>query len=132
MFFNLELGEFWGGAIDPGEDPAEAAKREIKEEIGYRGFDILMVPMYVFKDQKSGFQYHNFLAVVDDEFTPNLNWETEKFQWVEYGNWPSPLHFGLKAMLRHSGADIQRVVNKIKGDEMIKESDGNPIVISRP
>jgi 8-oxo-dGTP pyrophosphatase MutT (NUDIX family) len=123
----------WGGAIDPGEDPKEAAKREMKEEVGYRGFDIIMIPLYIFHDQKSGFKYYNFLAVVDDEFTPNLNWETEKFQWIEFDKIGqlTPLHFGLKALLQHSGNVIRRVISKVKGSETINESDGDPVVIKR-
>jgi len=123
----------WGGAIDSGEDPKSAAKREVQEEAGYRGGDVIMVPLYVFHDQKSGFKYYNFLAVVDDEFTPNLNWETENFEWVDFDKIRhlEPLHFGLKALLQHSGDDIHKVVDKVKGSETINESDGNPIVISR-
>jgi 8-oxo-dGTP pyrophosphatase MutT (NUDIX family) len=123
----------WGGAIDSGEDPKLAAKREVQEEAGYRGGDVIMVPLYVFHDQKSGFKYYNFLAVIDDEFTPNLNWETENFEWVDFDKIRhlEPLHFGLKALLQHSGNDIHKVVDKVKGSETINESDGNPIVISR-
>jgi 8-oxo-dGTP pyrophosphatase MutT (NUDIX family) len=121
----------WGGAIDSGEDPKEAAKREVQEEAGYRGGDILMIPLYIFHDQKSGFKYYNFLAVVDDEFTPNLNWETENFKWVEFGQWPTPLHFGLKALLQHSGAAIQKVIEKVRGSETVNESDGEPKIILR-
>ena len=127
----VEQPNTWGGAIDSGEDPKEAAKREVQEEAGYRGGDILMIPLYIFHDQKSGFKYYNFLAVVDDEFTPNLNWETENFKWVEFGQWPTPLHFGLKALLQHSGAAIQKVIEKVRGSETVNESDGNPIVIKR-
>jgi 8-oxo-dGTP pyrophosphatase MutT (NUDIX family) len=87
----------WGGAIDEGEDPAQAARRELAEEAGYTGA-MKLVPLYVFKHE-SGFTYYNFLAIVEQEFRPKLDWETQGYDWVEYGAWPSPLHPGLKAVL---------------------------------
>jgi 8-oxo-dGTP pyrophosphatase MutT (NUDIX family) len=87
----------WGGAIDEGEDPAQAARRELAEEAGYTGA-MKLVPLYVFKHD-SGFTYYNFLAIVEQEFRPKLDWETQGYDWVEYGAWPSPLHPGLKAVL---------------------------------
>lgn len=88
----------WGGAIDPDMSPQEAAKKEVFEETGYSG-NLDMKSLYVFKDQKSGFQYFNFLGIVQKEYTPTLNWETSEFIWCDYGDWPSPLHFGVKAIL---------------------------------
>jgi 8-oxo-dGTP pyrophosphatase MutT (NUDIX family) len=87
----------WGGAIDEGEDPAQAARRELAEEAGYTGA-MRLVPLYVFKHE-SGFTYYNFLAIVEREFRPKTNWETQGWDWVDYGAWPSPLHPGLKAVL---------------------------------
>jgi 8-oxo-dGTP pyrophosphatase MutT (NUDIX family) len=87
----------WGGAIDEGEDPAQAARRELAEEAGYAGA-MKLVPLYVFKHE-SGFTYYNFLAIVEREFRPKLDWETQGWDWVEYGAWPNPLHPGLKAVL---------------------------------
>ena len=97
----------WGGAIDEGEDPARAAQREVAEEAGYSGA-MKMVPLYVFK-HKSGFTYYNFLAIVEREFQPRLDWETQGYDWVEYGAWPSPLHPGLQAVLSDAPSqDIMR------------------------
>ena len=96
----------WGGAIDRDEDPEDAARREVEEEAGYSGH-VEMHPLVVF--QKGTFKYHNFLAVVDDEFEPRLNWESEDAEWFTFGDWPSPLHFGLSYLLQHSGGTLARV-----------------------
>ena len=105
----------WGGAIDSGEDPAEAVKREVHEETGYSG-SITMEPMYVFK--KDTFRYYNFLVIVDQEFTPRLDWENQGFKWCEYGKWPQPLHFGLVALFKDAkSAELMKNLSlKFRGE----------------
>lgn len=107
----------WGGAIDPGEDPMAAARREVEEEAGASGI-VEMVPLYVFR--KGDFKYHNFLAVVPSEFTPRLNWETQGYKWVEYGDWPSPLHFGLVSLLANSEEEISSRASRRNGGRRIE------------
>jgi 8-oxo-dGTP pyrophosphatase MutT (NUDIX family) len=101
----------WGGAIDPSEDPADAARREAEEELGYDGDGLELIPLYVFsKETRNGgtFRYHNFLAIVDEEFTPVLNWEAQGYRWCEWGQWPQPLHFGLQALFGDP-ASVQKI-----------------------
>ena len=86
----------WGGAIDPDEDPKQAALRELREEAGISG-EIEMVPAYVF--QKGEFKYHNFVAVVSGEPTPTLNWETARAEWRNLREMPVNMHPGLRAAL---------------------------------
>ncbi len=89
----------WGGAVDAGESALETVARELSEEAGFdRAFDA--VPLMVF-EHGTGFTYSNFLVVVDQEFDPVLNWETQGFGWFAYGEWPDPLHFGLEKLLNH-------------------------------
>lgn len=92
----------WGGAIDPNENPEKAVIREIREETGYRGTIEKLIPLVVYK--KDAFRYHNFIAVVNHEFSPTLNWETQKYVWCKFGDWPTPLHFGLKFVLMDPGS----------------------------
>jgi 8-oxo-dGTP pyrophosphatase MutT (NUDIX family) len=101
----------WGGAIDRGEDPVEAVKREAHEETGYTG-PIEIVPAYVFT--KDTFRYSNFVVVVPDEFKPRLDWENQGFRWCEYGDWPTPAHFGLVALLNDpkSAETMQRLTQE--------------------
>jgi 8-oxo-dGTP pyrophosphatase MutT (NUDIX family) len=86
----------WGGAIDRSENPEAAARREAEEEAGHHGA-LTMVPLFVFRS--NAFRYSNFLAIVEHEFKPVLNWESQGFQWCRFGKWPRPLHFGLTAVL---------------------------------
>ena len=100
----------WGGAIDSDEDPQVSAKRELTEEAGYSGM-VEMVPLSIF--QKDSFRYFNFLAIVDEEFTPQLNWETQEFTWTELDNFPEPLHFGLKWLLSQDYDKLSDIILSI-------------------
>lgn len=86
----------WSGAVDPGLTPAEQALRELAQETGYDG-DVELVEALRYEEE--GFAFQNFVAVVEDEFDPVLNWESAGARWVEPGDWPEPMHFGLRAML---------------------------------
>jgi 8-oxo-dGTP pyrophosphatase MutT (NUDIX family) len=92
----------WGGAIDPGENPKDAVMREVEEEAGYSGRVEQMI--HLFRFQSGEFRYDTLLAVVAKEFAPNLNWETEEADWFEMDDLPSPLHFGLAAVLKDTNA----------------------------
>lgn len=83
----------WGGAIDRDEDPIAAIPRELQEEAGYQGDILHTLPLFVFR--KDSFSYENFLILIEDEFTPVLNGESQNADWFSLGEWPDPLHFGL-------------------------------------
>ncbi|MEC9152947.1 MAG: NUDIX hydrolase [Pseudomonadota bacterium] len=87
----------WGGAIDSGESPEQAVLRELAEEAGLAAPEEI-IPLFVF-EHTSGFRYYNFLVTVAAEFEPNINWETQGFEWFVFGDWPEPAHFGLIALL---------------------------------
>jgi 8-oxo-dGTP pyrophosphatase MutT (NUDIX family) len=111
-----------GGAIDSGEDPLEAVKRELKEETGYAG-GAKVIPLHVF--EKDSFKYYNYLVVVSEEFVPRLDWENQDAQWFRFGEWPRPLHFGLKGILSNSSdvAIIKKCIGKSGNMETSKEKD---------
>lgn len=91
----------FGGAIDNGEDPSESVLREIVEETRYAG-PVNLIPLYVFRSDT--FRYYNFLAVVPNEFEPILDWENQGYAWVEWGDFPRPLHFGLVKLFSDSNS----------------------------
>jgi 8-oxo-dGTP pyrophosphatase MutT (NUDIX family) len=110
----------WGGAMDSGESPEQAALRELQEETGYSG-SVNLQPLWTF-EHSSGFRYYNFLAVVDSEFRPRMDWETQDFEWFDLADtdtWPSPLHPGVQTLLSRN--DVQRklmlVIKNIKQDQ---------------
>lgn len=105
----------WGGAIDEGEDPQQAVQREVSEEAGYDG-PASVVPLYVFHDAKTNFKYYNYLVIVEHEFSPNLNWETDKAIWTSFNNLPSPLHFGVTNIL-NDGQSMQTIKKYAKLNE---------------
>jgi len=114
----------WGGAIDSGEDPVEAVKREAAEETGYTGH-VEIEPLYVFK--KDQFRYYNFLVIVDEEFKPHLDWENQGYKWCKWGEWPSPLHFGLVSLLKDS-MSAKKMQNLASNSSLsdVKESSDLP------
>jgi 8-oxo-dGTP pyrophosphatase MutT (NUDIX family) len=100
----------WGGAIDDDESPLQAVKREVQEETGYKG-NYQIIPSFVYK--KGDFQYHNFVIVVEKEFDPKLDWETEKFGWFALDEFPTPLHFGLKSLVSHLKDAVRTFKSKV-------------------
>jgi 8-oxo-dGTP pyrophosphatase MutT (NUDIX family) len=100
-----------GGAIDPGEQPKDAVLREIREELGFHATEADLHLCYVFRDGRTSFTYHNYIVLVDEEFLPTMNWEVSEHAWIEFGQWPSPLHFGMEAWLQDStGISMLRAI----------------------
>ena len=99
----------FGGAMDQGETPKAAAKREMVEETKYKG-EADIFPLYVFK-HSSGFRYYNFLMVVDKEFKPKLDWENQGYRWVAFGEWPKPMHPGLKKLIKQDGDKLKEFLS---------------------
>ena len=90
-----------GGKLDEesGEtDTQEVAKREFVEETGFSG-NIKLIPVFIYN--APGFEYHNFIGIVDDEFEPTLDWENDNSRWLNYNELIKlyPKHFGLKELL---------------------------------
>ena len=93
---------FWGGIVENGESPYEALKREVKEELGIVPDINKLNPIDVYQSKDKNFMYYSFVAVIDEEFLPNLNGESCGYAWVNIGNWPKPLHEGARATLLYN------------------------------
>lgn len=103
-----------GGAIDPGENPEDAVHREVREEIGYHG-EYFLKPLLVFEAKKNKevvFRYHNFVAVVDAEFTTINNWEIEETAWLTWTQLldKEPWHPGFTALILN-GASCSTILS---------------------
>jgi len=104
----------FGGKLDTDEVNEEiieeTAIRELEEETRYDG-DIHLIKGYVFKDED--FEYHNYIGIVDEEFSPKLNWENDKAVWMTYQDLLElePKHPGLKLFLDNSKAIFEKIVN---------------------
>lgn len=85
---------------------AEGALREFREESGWRGEPVEMVPLLVYREPS--FEFHNFLLLVPEEFTPRLNWEHDEAGWFDPDEeLPDELHFGLEALLGDPGSALE-------------------------
>jgi 8-oxo-dGTP pyrophosphatase MutT (NUDIX family) len=112
-------GDCWGtigGAVKHGFSPADSAKVEMREEVGYDG-DLELHAGHIFKAGK--FRYHNFVGIVDSEFelnpAPCHAWETDAIEWrtledieKDIEENPGDYHPGLIRFLKKSRGLIHR------------------------
>lgn len=104
----------WGGRAEHDERPEDTVRREVFEETGFR----LTGELEHLQNQDTfGFVYDTFLAVVDDEFIPELTPEADGFAWVPLEDVPLPRHAGLEDLLtnRLTATRLERAVERNSG-----------------
>jgi 8-oxo-dGTP pyrophosphatase MutT (NUDIX family) len=104
----------FGGKLDDDEEIEYAVRREMYEETGYRG-RLDLIPIYIFRNDNKTFEYHNFIGIVNQEFRPRLNWESDGFKWVTFDELLNiePKHPGLELLLqdKQSIEEIKKAIN---------------------
>lgn len=84
------------------EDDLEAAKREVKEELGCLPKHLEVIDKNIL--DLSFFKYTTFIANLSlkekNNWTPKIkiNWEHDDVGWFPKSNLPFPLHFGIKVL----------------------------------
>ncbi len=115
----------WGGAIEEGCTPQRTAADELFEETGYDRAMILE-KLCEYRSPGGSFTFHNFLAIVPEEYEPWESHENEDHAWVEFGEWPDDLHFGLEYLLSHPAAQ------QILADRVSAVKSGQDLVTGAP
>lgn len=86
----------FGGMMENGEQPKEALLRELVEEMGFIPDIEKIYPFDVYQSKDKHFKYYSFVCTVEDEFIPELNYESCGYCWIDLGQWPKPMHQGAK------------------------------------
>jgi len=93
---------FVGGKKEPADlTPFDALTREISEEVGVTPKIKKTVPLELFTSNDQYFHYNTYVLIVDKEFIPELNNEHRGYAWVDFNQWPKPLHQGVKNSLNN-------------------------------
>jgi 8-oxo-dGTP pyrophosphatase MutT (NUDIX family) len=86
----------FGGMVEKDEQPKDALMRELTEEMGFIPDIEKLYPFDVYQSRDGHFKYYSFVAVVVDEFVPELNTESCGYCWIDLGEWPKPMHQGAR------------------------------------
>ena len=102
---NPHRWNLFGGQLDPGESPIQAALRELKEESGIRASkrELLKIKTRRIRYSRScgGFRHlHFYLLTAEKELRPTLNREHSKYAWFRAKAIPSSINRPTEIALR--------------------------------
>jgi 8-oxo-dGTP pyrophosphatase MutT (NUDIX family) len=83
------------GGVDEGEEPLEALKREMFEELFLRPGNVQFKQMRVEQFPERNMEFHYFEGLTNSEFIPILDHENLNYGWFSKDKLPSPLYRGL-------------------------------------
>lgn len=112
----------FGGMMEAGESPEEAALRELREEAGIPETKVSLLKSGVYL--KGELRFHQFVGLVDfpDTWKPSPGkghkWEVADAAWVppEDARKLGELHPGLDAVLRKEGERLERLDRRPHGE----------------
>ena len=99
----------WGGMMENNEQPKDALLRELTEEINFIPDIERIYPFDIYQSKDKHFKYFSFVAVVEEEFVPELNKESCGYCWTDLGCWPKPMHQGANISFCN-----QRAIERLK------------------
>lgn len=114
----------WGGHQKLNESDQQTAAREFNEETKFVG-SLMLVKSHLYHSPDQNFQYQNFIGIIPDEFTPELDLATEEYRWVTmselYGKSTDKLHLhpGFAEFVVESKSLLEQIV---KGLGILNES----------
>jgi ADP-ribose pyrophosphatase YjhB (NUDIX family) len=86
----------WGGMAEGEETPKETLYRELSEEMGFVPPISKIYPFDIYESKDKHFRYYSFVCIVEEEFIPILNAESDGYAWLKIGVWPKPMHEGAR------------------------------------
>lgn len=82
--------------MENGETPKQCLLREFSEEMGIIPDIIKFYPFDIYHSKDTEFSFYSFVCVVENEFCPQLNDESDGYMWSRIGYFPRPLHKGVR------------------------------------